>query len=63
MWEFIETDSFDFGIMICIVLNMLQMALDHDGASPGMITFLKVTNYLFTGIFFIEAVLKLYVYR
>lgn len=39
------------------------MALDHDGASPGTIMFLKVSNYIFTAIFFIEAVLKLYVYR
>ena len=39
------------------------MALDHEGASPGMLDFLKVTNYIFTAIFFVEAVLKLYVYR
>ena len=39
------------------------MALDHEGASPGMITFLKMTNYIFTAVFFVEAVLKLYVYR
>ena len=49
--------------MICIVLNMLQMALDHDGASPGIILFLKISNYFFTAIFFIEAVLKFFVYR
>ena len=49
--------------MACIVLNMLQMALDHEGASPGTIGFLKVSNYIFTSIFFLEAVLKLYVYR
>ena len=49
--------------MACIVLNMLQMALDHEGASPGTIGFLKVSNYIFTAIFFLEAVLKLYVYR
>lgn len=49
--------------MICIVLNMFQMALDHDGASPSMVTFLKVSNYIFTAIFLVEALLKLYVYR
>lgn len=49
--------------MICIVLNMLQMALDHEGAGPGTLKFLQVSNYFFTGIFLIEAILKLYVYR
>ena len=39
------------------------MALDHEGASPNMISFLKITNYIFTAVFFIECVLKLYVYR
>ena len=39
------------------------MALDHEGASVAMIEFLKVTNYFFTAVFFVEAILKLYVYR
>ena len=39
------------------------MALDHEGLSPGMTSFLKVTNYFFTSVFFIEACLKLFVYR
>ena len=39
------------------------MALDHDEASPGMVMFLKVSNYVFTAIFFLEAMLKMYVYR
>ena len=39
------------------------MALDHQGASPGMLNFLKVTNYIFTTIFLLECILKLYVYR
>ena len=49
--------------MVCIVLNMLQMALDHEGASPEMLMFLRVSNYFFTGIFLVEAIIKLYVYR
>ena len=49
--------------MICIVLNMFQMSLDHDGASPSILSFLQITNYIFTAIFIIEAVLKLSVYR
>ena len=49
--------------MVCIVLNMLQMALDHEGASLGTIAFLTVSNYAFTSIFFLECILKMYVYR
>jgi len=63
LWEIVQSMPFDIGIMICIVLNMLQMALDHEGASPGMIAFLKVSNYVFTAVFIIEAALKLIVYK
>jgi len=49
--------------MVLIVANMFQMALDHDGASPGMKDFLRITNYFFTAVFFFEALLKFFVYR
>jgi len=49
--------------MVFIVLNMFQMALDHEGASPNMVSFLLITNYIFTAIFFVECGIKLYVYR
>lgn len=39
------------------------MALDHEGASPQIINFLRVSNYVFTTIFLVEAIIKLYVYR
>ena len=42
---------------------MLQMALDHEGASPGVQMFLTISNYFFTGIFLLECIVKLYVYR
>lgn len=63
LYKLVNNDTFDLAIMACIVLNMFQMALDHEGASPGMLSFLAVTNYVFTAIFFFECVLKLYVYR
>jgi len=63
MYNFVESSKFEITIMVCIVLNMFQMALDHEGASPGMVNFLKVTNYFFTTVFLVECVLKLYVYR
>ena len=39
------------------------MALDHEGASVEFIEFLKVTNYFFSAVFLVEAILKLFVYR
>ena len=63
MYELVESTAFDITIMVCIVLNMFQMALDHEGASENMLAFLRVTNYFFTAVFFIETVFKLYVYR
>lgn len=59
----IQTNAFEMSIMACIVLNMLQMALDHEGRSESMVVFLQMTNYFFTGIFLFEAVVKLYVFR
>ena len=39
------------------------MALDHDGASPGMVEFLTISNYIFTAIFAVEAVFKMMIYK
>ena len=63
MYLVVESTTFDIVIMVCIVLNMFQMALDHEGASVNMLSFLRVTNYFFTAVFFIETVFKMYVYR
>jgi len=46
-----------------IVLNMIQMALTYEGSTPGMDTFLRVSNYFFSLVFLIEAILKLLTYR
>jgi len=39
------------------------MAIDHEGSSPGIILFLRISNYFFTAIFLLEVIIKLYVYR
>ena len=41
LYKLVNNDTFDLVIMACIVLNMFQMALDHEGASPGMLSFGK----------------------
>ena len=33
MWRLVNSNAFDIGIMLAIVLNMFQMALIYEGAS------------------------------
>ena len=63
MWRLVNSNAFDIGIMLAIVLNMFQMALIYEGASEEWQQFLDVTNYIFSAIFVVEAALKLFVYR
>ena len=51
--------QFDIVIMGCIILNMIQMALTYETITDTMVQVLRVSNYIFSAIFFIEAVLKL----
>lgn len=39
------------------------MAADFEGSPDWHQTFLRMTNYIFTTVFFVEAVLKLLVYK
>ena len=53
-------DAFvDLFITICIVLNTICMALDQPGQSEKMTGILTTGNYIFTGIFTVESVLKI----
>ena len=51
--------KFDAFIMVCIVLNMVQMALNYEGQTESYTALLEFTNYIFTAIFAIESLLKL----
>ena len=55
----VTSHTFDILIMACIVLNMIQMALQYEGAPASYLTVLDISNYIFTFIFFMEAVLKI----
>lgn len=63
MWHIVQSNTFDIAIMVCIVLNMFQMALDFEGSSQQFRDFIDFTNYIFTTVFFVECVMKLYTYR
>jgi len=48
--------------MSIIILNMIQMAVLHEGQSFEFTSLLTYSNYVFTVIFIGEAVLKLIAY-
>ena len=60
--EFADSSLLDNFIMIAIFLNMIFMALNFEGSSSGYNTFLTIVNYVFTGIFIAECIIKLLAY-
>ena len=57
--EFADNPYLDNFIMIVIFLNMVFMALSFEGSSSGFNLFLTIVNYVFTGIFILECIIKL----
>ena len=51
--------KFDFFIMVCIILNMVQMAMTFEGQPLKYTKGLDYCNYFFTGVFTLEAMLKI----
>ncbi|NXC01608.1 SCN5A protein, partial [Orthonyx spaldingii] len=56
---FIKDPFFDLTITLCIVMNTLFMALEHNNMSPTLKFTLKIGNLVFTGIFTAEMILKI----
>ncbi|NXT62069.1 SCN5A protein, partial [Chaetops frenatus] len=56
---FIKDPFFDLTITVCIVMNTLFMALEHNNMSPPFKFMLKIGNLVFTGIFTAEMILKI----
>ncbi|NXC51654.1 SCN5A protein, partial [Aleadryas rufinucha] len=56
---FIRDPFFDLTITVCIVMNTLFMALEHNNMSPTFKFMLKIGNLVFTGIFTAEMILKI----
>lgn len=55
----IPEGKFDTFVMVCIILNMIQMAISFEDMTPAYSTSLDYINYFFTGVFAIECILKL----
>lgn len=50
---------FEVFIIVCILINTLQMAVAYDGAPKGYKSTLETVNFVFTVIFILEAGVKL----
>ncbi|XP_012789522.2 sodium channel protein type 10 subunit alpha [Sorex araneus] len=56
----IVTDPFtELAVTFCIVVNTVFMAMEHHGMSREFETMLQIGNYVFTGFFTAEMVLKI----
>ncbi|CAG9314125.1 SCN4A_2 [Blepharisma stoltei] len=50
---------FESFILVCIILNFIQMSLYYDEASDTYNYVLEIFNFIFTSIFIVEAVIKI----
>ena len=57
--EFCDSSFLDNFIMVIIILNMLTMALVFENCPPVYEEILTIINYIFTGIFIAECLVKL----
>ena len=60
--EGLKYNYFEIFILVIIFLNMIHMALDYDDAPAIYTSTLNNINYFFTGIFFLECILKIIAY-
>ena len=63
VWKFVKSKSFENFIMSCIFLNSVAMMTLHYPMDKDYESGLEIANVLFTGIFCVEALIKLYAFR
>ena len=59
MRDIVRNKSFDNGILFCIMISSLALALEEPGASEELLEILDVMDYAFTVVFLIEMTLKI----
>ena len=59
--KIIHSTIFEIFILMIIVANMIFLAMEHPGAPQGMRTVLDAGDYVFTIIFAVEMLLKIFV--
>jgi len=58
-YKIVVSSVFETLIMLCILLNIFSMAIIYDGMSESYERMIDYINLIFSGIFFVEAVMKL----
>lgn len=59
LFDFVNSQKFDFFILLCILLNIQTMGLVYEGGTDNYSNTLEKINYFFTAIFILEAILKI----
>ena len=62
MYTVSESKIFDAFILVCIGLNALTMSCTYVGMPESLDNVITVCNYVFTGIFFVEMIIRLLAY-
>uniref|UniRef100_A0A914PJG5 Ion transport domain-containing protein n=1 Tax=Panagrolaimus davidi TaxID=227884 RepID=A0A914PJG5_9BILA len=60
IWQFVTSQFFEYGIFIIILLNATTLAMKHYSSDPEMDSIFDILNLVFTGVFFFEALLKIF---
>jgi len=62
IYNFVNSKFFQTFIMVCIICNIITMAIVYEGASTSYLKKLEKANLFFTFSFVLEAILKLISY-
>ena len=60
LWHLVMSERFEWGIMICIVLNTMTMGIKFYGQPHELTQTIEYLNYGFATIFTLEAIIKLF---
>ena len=58
-YDMSENQKFEVVITIIILLNMVQMSMEHDNAKPEFEEAMLIANFVFSIIYTLEAILKI----
>lgn len=59
LYRIVNSSYFDGFLVFCILGNIVILALNYDGSSENYVSILEFINYLFTGVFLVEFLLKI----
>jgi len=63
VYDFVVSDKFEVIVMVSIMLNIVVMALAHDGMNDTWVSTLFYINCAFAVMFLLEATAKIYAYN